>query len=182
MMMSLHYRLLEDAKQDLRQVEKEMQRQMKLLDLHLQQLDEELSASCPCSPTMHPCCMCQPNQERRALTARMDVERELGSTQRRLNRLSNFSHDNKLLALMDMKGFDPKEVTVTVKDGKVKVLAEHREEHATAEGKEYNYRSTMKEISLPPGVSKDEVTYSLGPNSIMKIEIACKCYPCLLSR
>uniref|UniRef100_A0A663N4S4 Outer dense fiber protein 1 n=1 Tax=Athene cunicularia TaxID=194338 RepID=A0A663N4S4_ATHCN len=103
------------------------------------------------------------------------------SMQRRLNRLSNFSHDNKLLALMDMKGFDPKEVTVTVKDGKVKVLAEHREEHATAEGKEYNYRSTTKEISLPPGVSKDEVTYSLGPNSIMKIEIARKCYPCLLS-
>uniref|UniRef100_A0A8D0F754 Outer dense fiber protein 1 n=1 Tax=Strix occidentalis caurina TaxID=311401 RepID=A0A8D0F754_STROC len=104
------------------------------------------------------------------------------SMQRRLNRLSNFSHDNKLLALMDMKGFDPKEVVVTVKDGKVKVLAEHKEEHATTEGKEYNYRSIMKEISLPLGVSKDEVTYSLGPNSIMKIEMACKCYPCLLSR
>ncbi|NXF68787.1 ODFP1 protein, partial [Ciccaba nigrolineata] len=83
------------------------------------------------------------------------------SMQRRLNRLSNFSHDNKLLALMNMKGFDPKEVVVTVKDGKVKVLAEHKEEHATAEGKEYNYRSIMKEISLPLGVSKDEVTYSL---------------------
>uniref|UniRef100_A0A8C8AKP3 Outer dense fiber protein 1 n=1 Tax=Otus sunia TaxID=257818 RepID=A0A8C8AKP3_9STRI len=203
--MSLHYCLLEDAKQDLRQVEKEMQRQMKLLALHLQQLDEELSASCPCSTPMHPFCLCQPNQERRALTT---PKKSLGSkvcffccicdigifsgifspnssfclsSLVRLNRLLNFSHDNKLLALVDMKGFDPKEIIVTEKDGKVKVLAEHKEEHSTVEGKEYNYRSIMKETSLLLGVSKDEVTYSLGPNSIMKIERTCKCYPCLLS-
>ncbi|KFV45565.1 Outer dense fiber protein 1, partial [Tyto alba] len=83
------------------------------------------------------------------------------SMQRRLNRMLNSPHDHKLLALMDMKDYDPKEVTVTVKDGKVKVLAEHREEHTTAKGKEYNYRSITKEISLPPGVSEEEVTYSL---------------------
>ncbi|NXS69596.1 ODFP1 protein, partial [Pandion haliaetus] len=83
------------------------------------------------------------------------------SMQRRLNRMLNSSHDHKLLALVDVKGFDPKEVTVTVKDGKVKVLAEHEEEHTTARGKEYNYRNITKEIILPPGVSKDEVTYSL---------------------
>ncbi|NXQ98711.1 ODFP1 protein, partial [Sagittarius serpentarius] len=81
--------------------------------------------------------------------------------QRRRNRLLNSSHNHKLLALMDVKGFDPKEVTVTVKDGKVKVLAEHEEEHTTARGKEYNYRNIRKEISLPPGVSEDEVTCSL---------------------
>ncbi|XP_009275411.1 PREDICTED: outer dense fiber protein 1 [Aptenodytes forsteri] len=100
--------------------------------------------------------------------------------QRRLNRMLNSSHDHKLLALMDVKGFDPKEVTVTVKDRKVKVLAEHEEEHTTARGKEYNYRNITREISLPPGVSEDEVTYSLGPNSVVKIEMAHKCYPCLL--
>ncbi|XP_076185062.1 outer dense fiber protein 1 [Aptenodytes patagonicus] len=182
-MMSLHDHFLEDAERDLRQVEREMQRQMLLLDLHLRQLHEELPASCPCSLAPRPCCLRQPDLrpwERRALTARLDVERELGSMQRRLNRMLNSSHDHKLLALMDVKGFDPKEVTVTVKDRKVKVLAEHEEEHTTARGKEYNYRNITREISLPPGVSEDEVTYSLGPNSVVKIEMAHKCYPCLL--
>ncbi|KAK4826576.1 hypothetical protein QYF61_010211 [Mycteria americana] len=183
--MPLHDRLLEGAERDLRQVEREMQRQMRLLDLHLRQLCEELPVSCPCSPALCPCCLRQPDLrpwERRALTARLDVEQELGSVQRRLNRMLNSSHDHKLLALMDVEGFDPKEVTVTVKDGKVKVLAEHEEEHTTARGKEYNYKNFTKEISLPPGVSEDEVTYSLGPNSVVKIETARKCYPCPLSR
>ncbi|NXI54230.1 ODFP1 protein, partial [Chloroceryle aenea] len=81
------------------------------------------------------------------------------SMQKRLNRMLNSSHDSKLLALMDVKGFNPEDVTVTVKDGKVKVLAEHEEEHTTAGGKEYNYRKITREISLPPGVSEDEVTY-----------------------
>jgi len=102
--------------------------------------------------------------------------------QRRLNRMLHPSHDHRLLSLMDMTAFDPKEVTVTVKDGKVTVLAEHEEEYTTTRGKEYNYRNITKEISLLPGVGEDEVTYSLGPNSIMKIETAHKCYPCLLSR
>ncbi|KFQ58752.1 Outer dense fiber protein 1, partial [Pelecanus crispus] len=83
------------------------------------------------------------------------------SMQRRLNRMMNSSRDHKLLALMVVEGFDPKEVTVTVKDGKVKVLAEHKEERTTSRGKEYNYRNIMKEISLPPGLREDEVTYSL---------------------
>ncbi|NXN75226.1 ODFP1 protein, partial [Himantopus himantopus] len=83
------------------------------------------------------------------------------SMQRRLNRMLNSSHDHKLLALVDVEGFVPKEVTVTVKDGKVKVLAEHKEEHTTTRGKVYNYKNITKEISLPPGVSEDEVTYSL---------------------
>ncbi|KFQ66563.1 Outer dense fiber protein 1, partial [Phaethon lepturus] len=83
------------------------------------------------------------------------------SMQRRLNRVLNSSHDHKLLAWMDVEGFDPREVTVTVKDGKVKVSAEHEEERTTARGKEYTYKNIMKEISLPPGVSEDEVTYSL---------------------
>ncbi|XP_009476052.1 outer dense fiber protein 1 [Pelecanus crispus] len=183
--MSLHSRLLEDAKQGLRQVERKIRRQMRLLDRHLQQLREELPASCPRSRALCPCCLRQPDLcswERRALTARLDVERELGSMQRRLNRMMNSSRDHKLLALMVVEGFDPKEVTVTVKDGKVKVLAEHKEERTTSRGKEYNYRNIMKEISLPPGLREDEVTYSLGPNGVVKIETARKCYPCPLSR
>ncbi|KFQ40291.1 Outer dense fiber protein 1, partial [Mesitornis unicolor] len=83
------------------------------------------------------------------------------SIQRRLNRMLDFSHDHKILAVMDMEGFDPKEVTVIVKDGKVKVLAEHEEEYTTTRGKEYSYRNIRRGISLPPGVSEDEVTYSL---------------------
>ncbi|KGL98698.1 Outer dense fiber protein 1, partial [Charadrius vociferus] len=83
------------------------------------------------------------------------------SMQRRLNRMWNSSHDHKLLGLVDVEGFVPKEVTVTVKDGKVKVLAEHEEEHTTTRGKVYNYKNITKEISLPPGIREDEVTYSL---------------------
>ncbi|NWW83937.1 ODFP1 protein, partial [Rhynochetos jubatus] len=83
------------------------------------------------------------------------------SMQRTVNRTLNSSHDHKLLALMNVTGFDPEKVTVTVKDGKVKVLAEHKEERITTGGKEYHCKSITKEISLPPGVSEDEVTYSL---------------------
>ncbi|NXL96283.1 ODFP1 protein, partial [Alectura lathami] len=83
------------------------------------------------------------------------------STQRNLNRMQNDSQDHKVLATMDMKGFDPEEVTVRVKDKKVQVLAEHEEAHTTTQGKEYSYKNVVKEITLPPGVSEDEVVYSL---------------------
>ncbi|NXU77289.1 ODFP1 protein, partial [Oreotrochilus melanogaster] len=83
------------------------------------------------------------------------------SRQRRRDRTLDSACDDQLLAMMDMKGFDPKEISVAVKDGKVKVLAEHEEKHTTASGKEYNYRKTMREISLPIGVREDDVTYSL---------------------
>ncbi|NXC21306.1 ODFP1 protein, partial [Corythaeola cristata] len=83
------------------------------------------------------------------------------SMQRRLNRITDSSHDHQLLDLIDMEGFDPKEITVTVKDGKVKVLAEHGEERTTARGKEYTYKNLTKEISLPVGLSEDQVTWLL---------------------
>ncbi|NWS69028.1 ODFP1 protein, partial [Crotophaga sulcirostris] len=83
------------------------------------------------------------------------------SIERRLNRLLDSSDDHEILALVDVQGFDPKEITVTVKDGKVKVTAEHKEEHSTKRGKECNYRKMMKEISLPQGVSGDKVSYLL---------------------
>ncbi|NWH91748.1 ODFP1 protein, partial [Aegithalos caudatus] len=64
------------------------------------------------------------------------------------------------LALVDVKGFDPKDVTVVMKDGKVTVSAECKEEHNTCMGKTRSYRKYTKQFSLPPGCEK-EVTYSL---------------------
>ncbi|NXX88888.1 ODFP1 protein, partial [Centropus bengalensis] len=83
------------------------------------------------------------------------------SLARSLNKLIDSSDDQKLLALVDVRGFDPEEVTVTVKDGKVKVSAEHKEEQTTPEGRDYSYRMIVKEINLPQGLSEDEVTHSL---------------------
>ncbi|NXF81834.1 ODFP1 protein, partial [Sclerurus mexicanus] len=79
----------------------------------------------------------------------------------RLGRTLNSSHNRSHVALVDMKGFDPKDVTVMVKDGKVTVSAERREECNTSLSKTRNYRKFTKQFSLPPGVSEDEVTYSL---------------------
>ncbi|NXJ07387.1 ODFP1 protein, partial [Odontophorus gujanensis] len=80
---------------------------------------------------------------------------------RKLDRMCDASQDCGVLAVVDMQGFDPEEVTVTVKDRKVQVLAEHEEAHTVARGKEYNYKKIKKEITLPPWVSEDEVVYSL---------------------
>lgn len=102
------------------------------------------------------------------------------SVRRKLNRMYNASQDHKVLAVMDVKGFDPEEVSVTVKDRKVQVLAEHEEAHTTTRGKEYNYKKVRKEFTLPPGVSEDEVMYSLGPNRVVKIETAHRHCPRLL--
>ncbi|NXE89751.1 ODFP1 protein, partial [Menura novaehollandiae] len=83
------------------------------------------------------------------------------SRMKRLSMMLNSSHNRSRLALVDVKGFDPREVTVMVKDGKVTVLAEHKEECNTAVTKTCNYRKFMKEFNLPPGVNENEVTYSL---------------------
>ncbi|XP_062426434.1 outer dense fiber protein 1 [Rhea pennata] len=199
--MSLCSRFLEDAKRDLRRADREIKRQLRVLDLRLQlhRLCDELPPRCPCSCRLHPLCCCGPHLcprclceplcrasclaawERKLLQAQLDMERELASTRRRLNKMLNSAHDHKLLALMDVKGFEPDEVTVKVKDGKVKVLAEHEEEYSTVRGKEYNYKNIRKEINLPPGVDEDEVMYSVGSNSVVKIETPRKCYPCLMS-
>lgn len=90
-------------------------------------------------------------------------------------------HRPKLLALMDVKGFDPEDIRVRVHDGKVKVSAEHEEEFKTLRGKEYNYSTVTKEIALPLGVCENEVTYSIGPTSLVRIETPRPCAPCLLS-
>ncbi|NWV81970.1 ODFP1 protein, partial [Dasyornis broadbenti] len=83
------------------------------------------------------------------------------SRMKRLAMTLNSCCDDNRLALVDVKGFDPRDVSVTVKDGKVTVSAEHTEEHSTALAKTCNYRKFMKEFSLPPGVDDDEVTCSM---------------------
>ncbi|XP_051641314.1 outer dense fiber protein 1 [Manacus candei] len=166
----------EDTSQHLRRI----QRQVRLLDLRLQLLREKLlAARLQRMMTRHRCCLQLPEPRppaRRALPARLDVERRVNRIQR-FSRTLNSSHSQCHLALIDMKDFEPRDVSVEVKDGKVTVLAEHREERNTPVLKTCNYRKFMKEFNLPPGVSDDEVTYSLESNSVMKIETAPKGCP-----
>lgn len=83
--MSLFNHVLEDAEWDLRQAEREMQRQVRLLDRQLRHLREELPPCCTCSPLPHPPCPClRPRgtsshlaERGRALPATVDIEQEL---------------------------------------------------------------------------------------------------------
>ncbi|NWX33010.1 ODFP1 protein, partial [Notiomystis cincta] len=77
---------------------------------------------------------------------------------RRLGLMLSCCHSPSHLALMDVRGFDPRDVTVCVKDGKVTMAAEHKEEHNSALGKTCSYRRLVKEFSLPPVVD-DDVSY-----------------------
>ncbi|NXP16229.1 ODFP1 protein, partial [Scytalopus superciliaris] len=79
----------------------------------------------------------------------------------RFGRILNSSHNHGHLASVNIKGFEPKDVSVLVKDRKVTVLAERREERNTPSSKTCNYKRLVKQFSLPPGVSEDEVTCSV---------------------
>ncbi|NXN77748.1 ODFP1 protein, partial [Bombycilla garrulus] len=46
--------------------------------------------------------------------------------------------------------FDPCDVSVVVKDGKMTVSAERKEEHNSCLGRTSTHRKFIKEISLPP--------------------------------
>ncbi|XP_031986539.1 outer dense fiber protein 1 [Corvus moneduloides] len=168
-------RIQEDTMQNLRQ----MQRQMRLLDMRLHLLREKLCSCRLHRLAHHRCCLHLPDCRclgRRALAARLDMERRMDRL-RRISMMLNSCRSQSHLALVDVKGFDPSDVSVIVRDGRVTVSAEHKEEHNTALGKTCNYRKFMKEFSLPPGVDEDEVTYSVESNSLMKIEAAPKCCP-----
>ncbi|NXR87651.1 ODFP1 protein, partial [Hypocryptadius cinnamomeus] len=82
------------------------------------------------------------------------------SRTKRLGMMLN-SCSGQNLALIDVKGFDPRDITVTVKDGKVTVSAERKVECNTGCTKTSNYKKFVKEFSLPPGVCDKEVTYSV---------------------
>ncbi|NXY33991.1 ODFP1 protein, partial [Pomatorhinus ruficollis] len=64
------------------------------------------------------------------------------------------------LALVDVKGFCPEDVTVVMKDGRETVSAERKEEHNTCRGKTSSYRKYTKEFTLPP-CCENKVTYSV---------------------
>ncbi|XP_023776445.1 outer dense fiber protein 1 [Cyanistes caeruleus] len=158
----------EHRMQNLRQIQK----QMSLLDLRLQMLRDRL-----CAARHHRCALCccmHPPRcpARRALSARQDLERRLDRT-RRLGMMLNSCCNQNCLSLINVKGFDPKEITVVVKDGKVTVAAERKEEHNTCMGKISSYKKYMKEFSLPPGVSEKEVTYSVESNNIVEPPKCC---------
>ncbi|NXR66198.1 ODFP1 protein, partial [Rhadina sibilatrix] len=80
---------------------------------------------------------------------------------RRLGMMLSSSCCHSPLSLIDVKGFDPKDVCVTMKDGRVTVSAERKEECNTCTGKRCCYRKYMKEFSLPPSCCDKEVTYSV---------------------
>ncbi|NXI08093.1 ODFP1 protein, partial [Irena cyanogastra] len=83
------------------------------------------------------------------------------SRTKRLGMVLNSCSTPNSLALIDVKGFDPRDITVTVKDGKVTVSAERKLECNTGLTKTCNYKKFVKEFSLPPGVDEKEVTYSV---------------------
>ncbi|NXL71599.1 ODFP1 protein, partial [Leptocoma aspasia] len=83
------------------------------------------------------------------------------SRTRRLGMMLNSSCCQNNLALIDVKGFDPRDISVTVKDGKVTVSAERKVECNTGMTKTCNYKKFVKQFSLPPGVEDKEVTYSV---------------------
>ncbi|XP_012427455.4 outer dense fiber protein 1 [Taeniopygia guttata] len=136
------------ATENLRHIE----RQMRMMDVRLQLLREKLCAvrlhrcalSCSCPP--HPCL------RRRCISA--------SERRKRLGMMLN-SCSGKNLALINVKGFDPRDITVTVKDGKVTVSAERKVESSTGFTKTWNYKRLVKEFCLPPGVDDKEVTYSV---------------------
>ncbi|NXI26482.1 ODFP1 protein, partial [Zosterops hypoxanthus] len=79
---------------------------------------------------------------------------------RRLAMMLNSSCCPNPLALMDVKGFHPHDVTVTMNDGRVTVSAERKEEHNTCRGKAASYRRFTKQFNLPP-CCENEVTCSV---------------------
>ncbi|NXH42603.1 ODFP1 protein, partial [Dicaeum eximium] len=83
------------------------------------------------------------------------------SRSRRLGLMLNSCCCHNNLALIDVKGFDPKDISVTVKDGKVTVSAERKVECNTGLTRTCNYKKFVKQFSLPPGVDDKEVTYSV---------------------
>ncbi|NXS80791.1 ODFP1 protein, partial [Erpornis zantholeuca] len=75
---------------------------------------------------------------------------------RRLGMMLSSCRSHSHLALCDAKCCDPCDPCVTVKDGKVTVSSEHKEEHDCLLGQSCHHTRCLKEFSLPP--CDDEVT------------------------
>ena len=83
---------------------------------------------------------------------------------------------SNILGSVNVCGFEPDQVKVRVKDGKVCVSAERENRYDCLGSKKYSYMNICKEFSLPPCVDEKDVTYSYGLGSCVKIESPC--YPC----
>ena len=83
---------------------------------------------------------------------------------------------SNVLGSVNVCGFEPDQVKVRVKDGKVCVSAERENRYDCLGSKKYSYMNICKEFSLPPCVDEKDVTYSYGLGSCVKIESPC--YPC----
>ncbi|MBV97804.1 Outer dense fiber protein 1, partial [Eschrichtius robustus] len=105
---------------------------------------------------------------------------ELGHTfrlRRTTNRiLASSCCSSNVLGSVNVCGFEPDQVKVRVKDGKVCVSAERENRYDCLGSKKYSYMNICKEFSLPPCVDEKDVTYSYGLGSCVKIESPC--YPC----
>ncbi|RMC15081.1 hypothetical protein DUI87_07261 [Hirundo rustica rustica] len=152
-----------------------IQRQMKMLDMRLQLIRDRLCVARLQRCALPCCCLhhCR-HLARKALCARLDLERRLDRI-RRLGMMLSSSCCPSPLALIDVKGFDPRDVTVTMKDGKVTVSAERKEECNTCMGRTSSYRKYMKEFCLPPAGCEKEVTYSVKSDSLTEIVAEPKC-------
>ncbi|XP_004047444.1 outer dense fiber protein 1 [Gorilla gorilla gorilla] len=136
---------------------------------------------------LYPCCLCDyklyclrpslRSLERKAIRAIEDEKRELAKLRRTTNRiLASSCCSSNILGSVNVCGFEPDQVKVRVKDGKVCVSAERENRYDCLGSKKYSYMNICKEFSLPPCVDEKDVTYSYGLGSCVKIESPC--YPC----
>ncbi|DAA22612.1 PREDICTED: outer dense fiber protein 1 [Bison bison bison] len=136
---------------------------------------------------LYPCCLCDVklyclrpslrSLERKAIRAIEDEKRELAKLRRTTNRiLASSCCSSNILGSVNVCGFEPDQVKVRVKDGKVCVSAERENRYDCLGSKKYSYMNICKEFSLPPCVDEKDVTYSYGLGSCVKIESPC--YPC----
>ncbi|MXQ94453.1 hypothetical protein E5288_WYG022408 [Bos mutus] len=110
---------------------------------------------------LYPCCLCDVklyclrpslrSLERKAIRAIEDEKRELAKLRRTTNRiLASSCCSSNILGSVNVCGFEPDQVKVRVKDGKVCVSAERENRYDCLGSKKYSYMNICKEFSLPP--------------------------------
>lgn len=188
--------LLDSVRRDIKKVDREL-RQLRCVD--------ELSSRCLCDLYMHPYCCCdlhpypyclcysKPSRacglcDRHYPCCLCDCKlyrlppslRSIERLRRTTNRiLASSCCSSNILGWVNVCGFEPDQVKVRVKNGKVCVSAKRESRHNCLGSKKYSYVNICKEFSLPPCVDKKDVTYSYGLGSCVKIESPCNpCRPC----
>ncbi|XP_028919256.1 outer dense fiber protein 1 [Ornithorhynchus anatinus] len=139
-----------------------------------------------CLCDLYPYCLCDRHHycpfrpslrslERRTCRFLQEEKRELAKLRRQTNRMLVGDLDrSSVLASVDMCEFEPDQVKVKVKDGKVSVSAERENTYECLGSKNYSYMNICKEFNLPPGVDEKDVIYSFGTDNVVKIETLCE--------